>query len=717
MSGAADRALLDAAENPFSDPVVRLEAQAPPPPDVASIHKNVRVEIHRAIELVRAQRRPSIVLVKGDPGQGKTHQLAWLQHRADEGAYYFVEIPPLKDAAAPFSHILRYMVQGLHAHRAAAGLATSSLDRLLWECLRRVAAAVHADALERRDDASDEVAATVGEALLGDGRMVDTFALLAPDVPGLGGLLYARGRTLPPLTDLMADLGRVLCRMTDQSAQPAVFDWLRGAELPDEDLALLGVKRAVESEERAYDVLHAIVSLSTKPIALCFDQLESTSGLLGIEGAVALFNALMEIYQKTPACLVLMCQTQHWSDLRDKVLPAAARDRVRELPPLALPTPDEALQLVEARLAPLWRAAQVQPPYASYPFRADYVHGLVAAMRPTIRQVLAACGERLDAMRRAQRIEEAAAAPAAPTPAPRPAPDAVLTALAYHRDQALRRIEEGALREPRDRQEFLREGAVRILAVAAERGRPVGGVRVLAVSDTPRPKAGQRPPAFITIAAAGGAKRRVALDVHNGDSRSVWRVLQRLVEQVEARGAAAAVLLREAAVPIGETAKHTQELAARLAEQGGGVVYLEREAAHRLVGAELLLDAVSAAEVWAGDRAVTRDEALRFLLEEEDLGGVLAPVLSRVALPAPAAPPAPAPAPAQVPGDLATQIVRLLRFGESPIMSLPAVAAALGVAAQLLEEPVRSLQRVGALRVGPDRDGVATLALIAQASR
>src|SRR6185503_17339818 len=112
--------------------------------------------------------------------------------------------------------------------------------------------------------------------------------------------------------------------------QPLIGEWLRGAELPDEDLAALGLKASLDNEERCFEVFQGLVKLSPSPVALGFDQLESTSGLLGTAGAAALFHALMEMYQQVPVCIVLMCQTQHWAELRPH-LPQAAVERVRDL--------------------------------------------------------------------------------------------------------------------------------------------------------------------------------------------------------------------------------------------------------------------------------------------------------------------------------------------------------------------------------------------------
>jgi len=626
---AADLALI-AAASPFADPVVRLDPEIPPPPDVAHVHAAVRTALEAAILTVADERRAQMVLVTGDPGMGKTHQLAWLRRRA-EGRYACVDIPPLKDAAAPFAHVARYAVQGL----AAAGV----LERLLWDTVRRVAAAVRDDA----DDAGDDdVVERIDQTLLGGDKLVLAFRMLAQQDPGLGAVLYERGRRLAPLSALSPDFGKVLCRVTDRRAERSLVDWLRGAELADDDLALLDVKAQVDNEDRAFEVVRGLALCAPRPMVLCLDQLESTSGLLGPEGLVRLFTALMEIYQQCPVGIVLMCQTQQWAELR-RDMPLAAVERVKVLPPLAKPTGDEAVEIIASRLAPLWQAAEVAPPYGSYPFSPAFTTGLVAEARPTIRQLLLECDARLAEMRRAGNVVElGAAAPARGADA-----DAVPEVDAEDADtdarpastsgralDAARSKYERAVADRRDlanpgfRQEALRDAILDLLRGMARFGRRVEGVGVADVLVPPKPKSGARPPAVVTLDGAGGAQR-VAIDVHSDEARGAYRVLERLRQTVDGGDADLAVLVREAEVPLGDGAKRSLEVANALAERGGGVVYLERDDAVRLVGAGALLDAAAAAEVLVDDRQASRDEVLEFLVGGE-VAAALAPLVARV---------------------------------------------------------------------------------------
>jgi len=599
------RLLLD-APSPFADPVVRLDLEAPPPPDVPAVHASVRTAIAEAITVVARDRRAQMVLVTGDPGMGKTHQLAHLRQRSD-GQYVCVDVPPLKDTS-PFGHVARYMVQGL----AAAGV----LERLLWDVLRQVAVAVRADADEHGDD---DVVARIDDALVGSDRFAMAFRSMAQQDPELGPLLYKRGRRLAPLSTLPADFGRVLGRITDREAERAIVDWLRAAELAEEDLALLGLEHGVDTEARAFEVVRALCLSSQRPVVLCLDQLESISGLIGASGVARLFTALMELYQQAPVAIVLMCQTQQWVELRRDV-PQAAVDRIRVLPPLAKPTADEALAIVASRLDAVWTAYGVTSPHATWPFAEASVRNLVEERRPTIRGLLLEIDAQLAEMRRTGDI---GAAPLAPPPIDE------RSALRAARDRYRRVADERReLATPAFREELLRHAVLDVLDHARQSNAPIGGVRIAMVTNPEKPKVGPRPPAIITLETPAGP-RRLAVDVHSSEPRSTHRVLARLRDLVDEHAADCAVLLREREAPLPESAKRSHELLDELGQRGGALIWLEEADAMRLVGAELLLDAAGAAEVLVGTRNASREEVLGFLFEDDRLGELLVPLVSR----------------------------------------------------------------------------------------
>lgn len=635
---AWDRALLEAAEDPFAGAVAQLDVSAALPPDVASLHAPVRTALAEAVATA-ASGRPAMVLVKGDPGQGKTHEIAWLRER-ERGRAHVVSVPPLKDPGAPFSHVLRHVVLGLLAHR--------ELEALLWSAHRRAAVEL---ARRAREDGDTSISGAIESLLAAGPAFPRVLRAELHAEPALAGKLAPRLRTLPPWSEVDPDFARVLSRLLDPATEPLALEWLRGAELPDQDLGALGVRRGLDGEARAFEVLRALCRIAERPLVVCFDQLESTSGLLGLDGMVVLFTALMELYQELPLCLVLMCQTSVWAELRAR-LPQAALDRLRELLPLPLPTGDDAAALVAARLAPLYRRAGVVPPYPSYPFSREHLRDYARAVRPTLRRVLVDAGGALAELRREGRIVDAplagaaACVPAAPDAmkpaagvtsgdgagsAARPG-ELAAAAMARAYARAVGTVESAAeLASPVARQDRLRSAVVQVLQSAAQRTTRVAGIEVLEVDAPSKPRVGPRPPMVVSLLdPASGRRLRLAVDVHGDSARGAPMMISRLQRRLLDRQADAGVLLREAEVAFGEQARRTHELLSQLGP-AGGVEYLSPEAVRRLVAADLLLDAVASEEVVAGGHVVERREALAFLVETEAVGEALAPLVRRTA--------------------------------------------------------------------------------------
>jgi hypothetical protein len=525
------------------------------------------------------------------------------------------------------------MVQGL----AAAGV----LERLLWDVLRQVAVAVRADADEHGDE---DVVERIDDALVGSDRFAMAFRSMAQQDPELGPMLYKRGRRLAPLSTLPADFGKVLGRITDREAERAIVDWLRAAELSEEDLALLGLDHGVDTEARAFEVVRALCLSSQRPVVLCLDQLESISGLIGAQGVARMFTALMELYQQVPVAIVLMCQTQQWVELRRDV-PQAAVDRIRVLPPMAKPTADEALAIIASRLDAVWMPHGVRPPYATWPFPADAVRAIVEERRPTIRGLLLEIDAHLAEMRRggmitemgisvetdAEDIEAALAADLAAALEPPPVDEKA--ALRAARDRYRRAADERReLATPAFREELLRHAVLDVLEHAWQKNATIGDVKIALVENPEKPKVGPRPPAIVTLETPDGT-RRLAIDVHSSEPRSTHRVLARLRDLVDDQTAECAVLLREREAPLPESAKRSHELLDELAQRGGALIWVEEEDALRLVAAELLLDAAGAAEVLVGARNASREEVLGFLFEDDGLAELLVPLVRRGSAP------------------------------------------------------------------------------------
>ena len=202
-------------------------------------------------------------------------------------------------------------------------------------------------------------------------------------------------------------------------------------------------------------------------------------------------------------------------------------------------------------------------------------------------------------------------------------------ALAAARDKYLRAANERKdLATPAFREELLRHAVVELLVGVKTHGIVISAARIALVSQPDRPRHGPRAPMLLTLETSAGP-RRLAVELHSGPAQATVRVLGRLCDMVDDRGADCAVLLRERAAPLPESARRSHELVGELSQRGGAVVWLEEDDAERLVGAGLLLDAAGSAEVLVGERQATRDEVLSYLLREDRLADLLSPMISR----------------------------------------------------------------------------------------
>ena len=601
---SADAVLLQDGASAFEDAVAHLDTALPI--DLPTIHAEVRRRFDALLDGVAGGGR-GMLLVKGDPGQGKTHVLAWFRRHADARAL-IVDIPPLKDASGLFAHLLRYTAAGLQARGA--------LRPLVWQALLRATVELRAQALAAGDD---ETRADLDEVLPGHEQFRHAFRLLLQSSRAARHVLEG-ARRVAPLVALDPDTARVLSRLADAELEPLVYDWIIGADLSDAELARLGLRAPLSGEAQAFSTLEALVRLSDRPLVLCFDQLETVTGLLGPAAMATLFSGLMELYQQAPVGIVLMCQTSVWGELRAG-LPQAALERVTELPPLPLPTVDEARQIIEARLGRLWRRHGVTPPYPSYPFSPAWIDGYCRAVRPTLRRVILDCSAALDRMRQKGRVETSPVGAPAPELDERSIDDLLSRSFA----NLLSEVRAGRLcTTPEERQDRLRSALSQLAAALANV--ESDGVQVLDLDAPAKPKAGPRPPAVIHVTASSGLRRRLAFDV-NGE-RSAYHTFERVRARVLRGEADAGVVFREARLELGEGARRTLEIARSL-EPLGGLAYLDEATSDALLGCDLLLDAVAGHDLALGGRAVERREALAHLLAHAHLAAPLANVFER----------------------------------------------------------------------------------------
>ena len=371
--------LARAAPNPFGDWVLRNGFE-PPPWDVPEIHAEERRKLRELIESVRSTGKLAIQVVTGEPGDGKTHLLATLREEAEQAwlkpgtELAMVPIDPLREPEAPFQHVLRSGVSGLRrplgfVPRDSAGPATP-LDYILWRILRRMTKALAAAGVAEAIDAEKILR---GEPLARFPGMVVT--LLRDRWPALGSALARHSASLPEFAAADSEVLTVISRYPRHEASHLAVRWLGGESLPEDELAVLGVTRPIDGEDRAFRALSTLLHLSDAPIVLAFDQLEGVARL-GSEAVETFLQALGDqlFTAGGRAVVLLFCQADVWSSFL-KRLQGQTRDRFSQRPPMHLGsmTPDLGEKLIARRLDALWKGQAVEPPHPTFPFPPGFV--------------------------------------------------------------------------------------------------------------------------------------------------------------------------------------------------------------------------------------------------------------------------------------------------------------------------------------------------------
>ena len=364
--------------------------------DVPEINKGITEAIYRAIEVVRVQKVNRIVLVLGEPGSGKTHVLARIQRQAEAShQFLFVYITPLGDIEKINQHVLREVIISLMKQVGQRPLTpllqytTVLLSRVLLDLKRQ-------GKLPPKYHSYINVLARGADPIEVFHNEIQRMA--KEDRDQLGDLAISSITQNHPQVD--ASFLRVLFHLLDGSRRPWAQEWLKGVDLPEEDLTKLQVTHSLDSEERAGEVLQSIFTLAQGPIVLCVDQLESVyERFKDRDGMKLLFDQLMNYYNQFRNLMVIIaCNSMYWSESIQGSISQAAQDRISIKASLRSLSNEEAKLLVSKRMQGIWQNYPGTIPYPTYPFREEYIYevarkcgwnprGIIKQMREAFLQV------------------------------------------------------------------------------------------------------------------------------------------------------------------------------------------------------------------------------------------------------------------------------------------------------------------------------------------
>jgi hypothetical protein len=300
---------------------------------VEAIHAHPLQCITDLLQQIQHDHRTRSLLLEGDSGSGKSHLLGRLKRSLLKNAC-FVYIDPFPESDSIWRHVLRYTVDSLV--QIPEGGTESQLLR--WF------------------------------------KGLPIFQTLSTDWSHRGRVAvirHLRDRYPSGIYNANEFLG-VLYDLLNPDWYPLACDWLRGDDLDEEGLSILGVQRAIATEQDAQGILANLgrIAADTQPMVLCFDQLDNIART--DEGRIDL-QAIFNVNSTLHNCglknflIIISIITSTWRQNSYRI-PAADQARLDaqiSLPPISL---DQAAALWQSRLYPLHQQADPRPESAIYPF-------------------------------------------------------------------------------------------------------------------------------------------------------------------------------------------------------------------------------------------------------------------------------------------------------------------------------------------------------------
>lgn len=307
--------------------------------EVSSIHQEIVNGVERALDDVSRDRKTRTLMLLGDSGSGKSYLLGRLKRRFNDKAC-FAYVGPWPDSQFIWRHVLRQTVDSLI--EVPEGQSEPQLIRWLKGLETLKCPGMMTRLLGERG------------AFVRDMRMSFPSGLYRPK--DFFGVLY----------ELLNPENRIVA-----------YDWLRGEDLDEEDLKLLKVKNAVNSEDAAQKMLGNFgkIADSTQPIVICFDNLDNIPKRSdGKPDLQALFNVNTTIHnEKFKNFLILISIiTSNWQKNKDAVEPAD-QYRISDKLTLRSISLDQAASIWASRLRPLHRQADPVPSSSIAPLTREWL--------------------------------------------------------------------------------------------------------------------------------------------------------------------------------------------------------------------------------------------------------------------------------------------------------------------------------------------------------
>ncbi len=314
--------------------------------NVNSIHQDAIETIENQLKLLKKEpiHLTKSILLLGDAGCGKSHLLGRLKQQLNKQAF-FVYIQPIENSTYFWRHTLQYTIASLM--QIPQGENESQLR--LW--LKGLSLFKNPDWLQK---------------LLGEKR---AFIRELKSIYPSG--IYEEKKFFGVLYELATNNYELAC------------EWLAGEDLDEEDLSILGINKSIDNEKFARGILNNFgrIADATKPIILCFDQIERAFS------SVFNFNTTLHNERVINFLILISAVRENWQDYK-KTMIQSDLARINQTIILEDITLEEAEKLWINRLKPLHFQCNIQPQSPIAPLHQSKLEENAPGERINLREAL-----------------------------------------------------------------------------------------------------------------------------------------------------------------------------------------------------------------------------------------------------------------------------------------------------------------------------------------
>lgn len=300
------------------------EEEQPQDLNVNSIHKEVLESIEQTLTQVAKDKKSRTIRLEGDSGSGKTHLLGRLKKTLNRKAF-FAHIIASIQAEYVFQYTLRKTIESLMF--IPEGETESQL--LLW--LKRIIK-------QQREGVTQRI---LGKRKTFINKMKAAYPSGIWNPNSFFSVLYAL--TQP-------DLYALAC------------GWLKGDDLDDEDLKVLGAKVTIETEDDAMNLLanFSRISNSTLPIVLCFDEIDISHDREELLKSILRLNMIIQSQKLKKFLVILSVITNTWKEHENSIA-VSLKSPINQTLSLKPITKEQIEVLWSVHLRPLHQQLEKQP--------------------------------------------------------------------------------------------------------------------------------------------------------------------------------------------------------------------------------------------------------------------------------------------------------------------------------------------------------------------